>query len=180
MIDLKTELKQELYFSLSGVPNYVIEAAIVRACYKFLNESLVWEEEQTLDACTDSVLVFANDPDLTTICSIRSVEDEFGHEIPFTWFGAKVHFENDLNKTVCVKMALTNNRGEQQALVPEWIYNQHSQAIIHATLYIIKSQEVNTWFSANGAAMHFNEYKRLLAEALIEKTPTSVQLNPFQ
>lgn len=179
MIDLKTVLKPDVNQFLMGVPDYVIQRAIVDGAKRFLNDSQTWTERQRLFLGSDEVVIMPNDPKETSITAIVSVETLSGHQMEFTFQAGKLKLRRVLNHDAFVTLSISNNKANDVANVPNWLYDQYSNALIHSTVNLIKSQQSKPWYEPDGAMYHFNEYKTYLGEALIEMTPKNVKMNPF-
>lgn len=179
MIDLKKQLLPDIRNYVIGVPSYVIERAIVDGCRRFFNESLMWEEKQTIDAYDNDVVIFPVDEEATTICDVASVVNQDGMKIHATWYSGKLQFDKAPNTKVCVTISLANNKANNKADVPDWAYNQHCEAITNAAVKSIKSQQFKPWFDPEGVKFHEMEYQRGLSDALLDRAPTRVKMNPL-
>lgn len=179
MIDLKQAMRNEVIKYTNGVPGAIIDAAAVDGLRRFLSDSLVWEEQQKLDAYAESVIAFPNDMERTSITQVIEAETELGRRVPVRWYGGKVHFDRIHNDTITVRFALVNNKLADKASIPNWLYTQHIDALTHIVVRLLKEQQFKPWFDPEGAAYHDHEYRKGLAEALMDKTPKKVNLMNF-
>lgn len=179
MIDLKEMLKPDINQYLMGVPDYVIEKAVVDGTRRFLNDSQTWTERQRLFIGSDSVIVMPNDPKKTMLVAITKVETDDGRERDFAFKAGKLMVNHCTDTTALVTLALSNHKGNLMATVPNWVYAQYLDALIHSAVNLIKSQQIKPWYDPDGAMFHFNEYKTHLGEALMEMTPKQVKMHPF-
>ncbi|HHP0467300.1 TPA: hypothetical protein ACRZZI_004961 [Vibrio harveyi] len=179
MIDLKTVLKPDVNQFFMGVPEYVIERAIIDGTRRFLNDSQAWTEKQKLFVGSPSIVIMPNDPKSTVIVAVSKVETMEGHERDFAFKAGKLLLNYTSNTDVYVTLSLANNKATQTAEVPDWLYSQYIDALIHSAANLIKTQQAKPWYDPDGAMFHFNEYKTYLGEALIEMTPKHVKMNPF-
>lgn len=179
MIDLKNSLKPDINQYLIGVPDYVIQRAIVDGARRFLNDSQAWTERQKLFIGSGSVVIMPNDPNATTIIAVTKVETMHGHERNASFKAGRLIMDYSGDMDVYVTLSLANNKANNSAEVPDWLYDQYVDALIHSSVNLIKIQQAKPWYDPDGAMFHFNEYKTHLGEALIEMTPKHVQMNPF-
>lgn len=174
MTDLTNAILPDVRRFCSGVPDYVITAAIDNGCRRFFAESQSYTEQQTVTATASTVQVAPQAAE-TFITDVVRVTTRYGRPLMATYQSGNIALPGNPNGDIDITLALSPTA----PTVPEWAYPLHKDAFIHAATTDLKSQQAQPWFDPDGASYHEREYRHWLGVARIAQTPTIVAPIPF-
>lgn len=174
MIDLTTELAADVRRYCTGVPDYVLKSAIEQGARRFFHESLILTEQQELTAMTDLVLVLPDMPE-AYIVDVVTVKTAHGCNIDARYASGSLQLSYNPNGQIVAELALC----PKDSKVADWIYPRNKDALLHAAVRQLKTQQNQPWYDPDGASFHEAEYRHWCGVARIQNTPTKVTFTPF-